>query len=108
MDAIQLLHARHSALKVGEPPPSTQAVRAMLEAAARVPDHGRLLPWRLILIDGDARCILGDVLGEALSRRNPLATEQALARERDKVRRAPLIITFIMEYPKMVSRQNLS
>ena len=92
MDALQLLHTRYSALKLGEPAPSPEAVRAMLESAARVPDHGRLLPWRLILIEGDARRSLGDVFAEAMSRRNPLANEQALAREREKVLRAPLII----------------
>ena len=60
MDAMELLHTRYSALKLGEPAPSAQAVRAMLESAARVPDHGRLLPWRLILVEGDARFSLGE------------------------------------------------
>ena len=92
MDAIQLLHTRYSALKLGEPAPSAKAVRALLESAAHVPDHGRLLPWRLILVEGDARLRLGDVLADALSRRNPLANAAALARERDKALRAPLII----------------
>jgi len=92
MDALELLRTRYSALKLGEPPPSAQAVHAMLESAARAPDHGRLQPWRLILIEGDARPGFGEVLAEALSRRNPLANEQALAREREKALRAPLII----------------
>jgi len=64
----------------------------MLEAAARAPDHGRLQPWRLILIEGDARRSFGEILAEALARRNPLAGEPALAREREKALRAPLII----------------
>jgi nitroreductase len=92
MDAMQLLHTRYSASKLGEPAPSAEAMRAILESAARVPDHGRLLPWRLILIEGDARLSFGDVLAESLSRRNPLANAQALAREREKAVRAPLII----------------
>ena len=92
MDAMHLLHTRYSALKLDEPAPSPEAVRAMLESAARVPDHGRLLPWRIILVEGDARLRLGEVLAEALSRRNPLANEQALARQREKALRAPLII----------------
>ena len=91
MDATELLRTRFSALKLGEPSPSAQAVQAMLESAARAPDHGRLQPWRLILIEGDARLDFGKVLAEALSRRNPLANEQALAREREKALRAPLI-----------------
>jgi nitroreductase len=46
----------------------------------------------LILIEGDARLDFGKILAEALSRRNSLANEQALAREREKALRAPLII----------------
>ena len=92
MDAMELLRTRVSALKLGEPAPSDQAVQAMLESAARAPDHGRLQPWRLILIEGDARLDFGKILAEALSRRNPLANEQALVREREKALRAPLII----------------
>jgi nitroreductase len=92
MDAMQLLHTRYSALKLAEPAPSAEAMRAMLESAAHVPDHGRLEPWRLILVEGDARLNLGEVLAESLLRRNPLANEQTLARERQKTTRAPLII----------------
>jgi len=92
MEAIELLRSRHSASKLGAPAPSAEAVEAMLEAAARAPDHGRLQPWRLILIEGDARRSFGEILAEALARRNPLAGERALAREREKALRAPLII----------------
>ena len=92
MDASELLRSRFSALKLGEPAPSARAVHAMLESAGRAPDHGRLQPWRLILIEGDARLDFGKILAGALSRRNPLADEQALAREREKALRAPLII----------------
>ena len=92
MDAIDLLRTRYSALKLGEPAPSAQAVRAMLESAARAPDHGRLQPWKLILIQGDARHALGELLAQALSRRIPFAGDEALGRERAKALRAPLII----------------
>ena len=70
MDAVELLLTRYSALKLGEPAPSAQAVQAMLESAARAPDHGRLQAWRLILIEGKARLGFGEVLAGALSRRN--------------------------------------
>jgi nitroreductase len=92
MDAMELLRTRFSALKLGEPAASAEAVQAMLESAGRAPDHGRLQPWRLILIEADARVDFGKVLAESLSRRNPIANEQALAREREKALRAPLII----------------
>jgi nitroreductase len=89
---MELLRTRYSALKLGGPSPSAQAVQAMLESAARAPDHGRLQPWRLILIEGDARLNFGEVLAEALARRNPLASDQALTREREKPLRPSLII----------------
>src|SRR5438132_6779168 len=92
MEAIELLRSRHSASKLGAPAPSAEAIEAMLEAAARAPDHGRLQPWRLILIEGDARRSFGAILAESLAGRNPLAGEAALAREREKALRAPLII----------------
>src|SRR5207237_5503042 len=89
------MHVRRgdsSAQTPGAPAPSAGAVAAMLEAAARAPDHGRLRPWRLIWIEGDARRSFGEILAESLARRNPLAAEPALAREREKALRAPLII----------------
>lgn len=73
-------------------PPSKEAIEAMLEAAAHAPDHGRLQPWRLILIEGDARRALGEILAESFARRNPVAGDEALAREREKALRAPLIV----------------
>ena len=109
---MELLRTRFSALKLGGPAPSAQAVQAMVESAARAPDHGRLQPWRLILIEGDARLDFGKVLAEALSRRNPLADEQALAREREKAVRAPLIIVVATRYDRSakipIAEQTLS
>jgi nitroreductase len=92
MDALTLLRTRHSASKLDEPAPPPEAVRAMLDAAARAPDHGQLQPWRLILIEGEARHAFGEALARGLSRRNPLVGDQALSREREKALRAPLII----------------
>jgi nitroreductase len=92
MEALELLRTRYSASKLVAPAPSAEAVEAMLEAAARAPDHGRLQPWGLILIEGDARRSFGEILAESLARRNPLAGELALAREREKALRAPLIV----------------
>ena len=92
MEAIELLRSRYSASRLGAPAPSVDAAEAMLGAAARGPGHGRLQPWRLILIEGDARRSFGEILAESLARRNPLASEPVLAREREKALRAPLII----------------
>lgn len=64
----------------------------MLRAAMRAPDHGRLRPWHFIVVDGAARAALGDVLAGALRLRDPDLTETALAKERAKPMRAPLLV----------------
>ena len=97
---MELLLTRYSAVKLGTPPPSKEAVEAMLKAAARAPDHGRLQPWRLILIEGDARRSLGEILAESLARRDPAAGDQVLAREREKALRSPLIIVVATRYDR--------
>jgi len=100
MEAMKVLRARYSALKLDGPTPPVEAVDAMLEAAGRAPDHGRLRPWRLILIEGAALLSFSDVLAASLARRNPLAGDQALAREREKALRAPLIIVVATRYDR--------
>ena len=95
MDAIDALTTRSSPLSLREPAPDRAALDTMLAAAVRAPDHGRLRPWRFIVIAGDARHKLGDVLAEALRRREPNAAEAVLAKERGKPLRAPLIVVVV-------------
>jgi nitroreductase len=92
MDALEALTTRASPLQLADPPPDRAALDAMLRAAVRAPDHGRLHPWRLVVIRGEARSELGEVLAAALKARDPNAPEAALAKERAKPLRAPLIV----------------
>jgi nitroreductase len=100
MEAMELFRTRYSASKLGSPAPSEEVIDAMLEAAARAPDHGRLQPWRLILIEGDARQSLGEIFAESLARRDPAAGDHVLTRERQKALRAPLIIVVVTRYDR--------
>ena len=54
-----------------EPGPSSDDLENILRAGMRVPDHGRLTPWRFIVIRGAAREKLGLILGEAFRKANP-------------------------------------
>ena len=58
----------------------------------RAPDHGRLRPWRFMIIEGDQRRKFGDMLAASALRRVPGLSDGDLQRERDKAMRAPLII----------------
>ncbi|MCC7079179.1 MAG: nitroreductase [Burkholderiales bacterium] len=92
MNAIEALHTRESAAKLQEPAPDEVALEAILKAAVRAPDHGRLRPWRFIAIRGEALRRFGEVLAEALQARSPAIAPDMLARERAKALRAPLVV----------------
>lgn len=92
MDALEALTTRASPPGLVEPAPDEAALDQMLRAAVRAPDHGRLHPWRFIVVAGPARSALGQVLADAMRQREPGTAEVALAKERSKPLRAPLIV----------------
>lgn len=74
------------------PGPSETELDAMLELAARVPDHGRLEPWRFIVYRDGEGAQIGEKL-EALSRRiRPDLAESEYERDAGRLRRAPIAI----------------
>lgn len=92
MQAIDALLKRRSAKALTEPAPDDGALELLLQCASRAPDHGRLRPWRFIVIRGVARERLGELMADQLRRKQPAASAEALQRERQKALRAPLII----------------
>ena len=92
MDAIEALTTRASPAALVAPAPDAATLQRILGAAMRAPDHGRLRPWRFIVVEGAARDAFGAVLADALLRREPAAGEATLAKERAKPLRAPLIV----------------
>jgi nitroreductase len=92
MDALAALTTRISPAALDVPGPSADALDTILKAAVAAPDHGRMQPWRFILIDGVAREKFGVLLAEALQRREPAAPVGKLDAERKKALRAPLIV----------------
>jgi nitroreductase len=92
MQAIDSLLERRSAKTLTDPAPDESALALLLECAARAPDHGRLRPWRFIVIRGAARERLGELMAEQLRRKLPAASAETLQRERQKALRAPLIV----------------
>jgi len=92
-DAIDLLLTRRSgsAKAMTGPGPNAEELNKILMAAARVPDHGKLFPWRFIIFEGDARARFGDVLAECLKATEPVNGER-LAMERGRFLRAPVVV----------------
>ena len=92
MDALDALNTRATAKTFGETAPDKDTLATVLQAAVRAPDHGRLRPWRFMLVEGNQRRKLGELLAASALRRVPGLSEGDLQRERDKAMRAPLII----------------
>jgi nitroreductase len=92
VDALELLLGRDSALRLEEPGPDEAALDTLFRSALRAPDHGRLRPWRFVLIAQQQREHFGAVMADALRAREPNASPESLARERQKALRAPVII----------------
>ncbi|MAL80505.1 MAG: nitroreductase [Sneathiella sp.] len=95
MDAIEALITRKSSARLTEPAPNAEEVKIIMQAAGRAPDHGRLRPWRFLVVEGEARQKLGGIFRDALQKRDPEASDAALEKESQKPLRAPMMIIVI-------------
>ena len=87
-----------------EPAPSDSEISTILTAASRVPDHGKLAPWRFILYRGDARERVGEELVRLAEQREGPLPEGRRQQELTRFSRAPLVIGVISspkEHPKI-------
>lgn len=96
-DALALLHRRHSppSRQLGEPAPDPATLTALLEAAIRVPDHGKLVPFRLITLRGEHKRRFGERLSARAIARNPELSEAKREKERLRYTFAPLVIIVV-------------
>ena len=94
---IELLSARRSvpARQMQGPAPSEEQLRTFLTIAARVPDHGKLAPWRFIVFSGEAREKAAQIIAAAFAADNPEADEKRLAAERERMTAAPLVVAVV-------------
>lgn len=94
MQAIDALLDRQSARRLQEPAPDPATLALLFESAVHAPDHGRLRPWRFVLIQESGRAALGELFADFLRRSRGAASvsEEDLARERQKAFRAPVVI----------------
>ncbi len=79
-----------------EPGPDAAQRRQLFDAAASAPDHGRILPWRLICVERAARPRLADAFEQALLERTPDADAQDRARARERAQHAPFLALAVL------------
>lgn len=77
------------------PGPDAETISAILRIGARVPDHGKLGPWRFVVLEGDNRANLGSAMANLLRTRDGLSDEQRLAQEEARFLRAPVVIAVV-------------
>jgi len=94
---IDLLLSRRSAppQTLQGPGPTEEELEILLRIASRVPDHGKLAPWRFIIFEGDGRRRAGALAAKLFAADNPGADEARLEGERGRFARAPLVVAVI-------------
>jgi len=97
MDALELLKTRKSVSSsfLAEPGPDEAALNEILAIASRVPDHGKLAPWRFILFEGEARARAGEALAALYREQHPEAEEKKIEEERTRLAHAPVVVAVV-------------
>lgn len=96
-DAVELLSTRRSckAVELTAPGPSAGEIDKLLTIACRVPDHGKLTPWRFIVFEGEARFAAGGAIAAAFCAKYPDAKPDQVEFERNRLAHAPLVIAVV-------------
>lgn len=95
--ALDLLLSRRSgsAKAMTGPGPSPEQLRQILACGARVPDHGKLAPWRFIVFEDEGRLRMGELLAQAVRETEPDASPERLTLEKNRFLRAPVVIGLV-------------
>lgn len=113
MSPLDALDRRRSvpARQLGEPGPDAAQLQQLLQSAIRVPDHGKLAPWRVLAVRGPARTQLGLALAGIHARNEPDVSPSVLDKDRERFNFAPLILVVIArieaEHPKVPAQEQL-
>jgi nitroreductase len=105
-ETIEFLKTRRSVKprEMGGPGPSPAELETILTIGARVPDHGKLAPWRFIVFENEARARAGELIAAAFARNRPDAAAADLEVEKNRLMEAPLVIgvvSTIKPHPKV-------
>lgn len=96
-DTLALLKQRRSVPPqfLAAPGPEGAQLDELLAIAARVPDHGKLVPWRFVVFEGAAREQAAEVVARVFRERNPQASDDQVEFERKRLLHAPVIVAVV-------------
>ncbi|HSC74927.1 MAG TPA: nitroreductase [Pseudomonadales bacterium] len=92
---LAALHSRVSVGELTEPAPSEQQRSAIFRAALRAPDHGQLRPWRFLLVEGEDRATIGNILADVEAQCYGVQTEAQRNKAAARLLRAPLVLLIV-------------
>jgi len=103
-DALDLILSRRSgsAKAMQGPGPDPDQLRRILAAGVRVPDHGKLAPWRFIIFEDEGRARMGAILAEIASSAPDISPER-LQQERTRFLRAPVVIGVVSRVREQIA-----
>ena len=99
MDVFEAIHNRHSQKKVKPDPVPRAMIEKLLDAAAQAPNHYKVRPWRFVVLTGNARRRLGEVMSASLRERQPDFPQEAFDKAQTTPLQAPVIIAVGVEKP---------
>jgi nitroreductase len=99
MDVFEAIYGRHSIKKVKPDPVPREMIEKMLDAAVQSPNHYKVRPWRFVVLTGEARHRLGDVMSSSLRERHPEFPEEAFDKAKATPLQAPVVIAVGVDKP---------
>jgi nitroreductase len=111
MELFEAIHNRQTQGKVKQDPLPREMIETLLSAAAQAPNHYKIRPWRFVVLTGEGRKKLGDVMAASQADRKPDLPQEAFDKTRGVPLRAPVLIAVAAEKPseeKVIEVENIS
>src|SRR5512141_189057 len=111
MELFEAIHSRHSQGKVKQDAISRKLIEKLLDAGAPAPNHYKVRPWRFVVLTGEARNKLGDVMSASQRDRRPDLPPETFDKTRTLPLRAPVLIAVGADKPseeKVLEVENIS
>jgi nitroreductase len=114
MTIFDIIQQRRSIGKMTDERPTRWQIERLLEAATHAPNHHHTQPWKFIVLAGDARAEVGEVMAASLEARledtSGEKTQALINKERNKLLRSPVVIVVASEppaLPKVLEIENI-
>ena len=111
MDVIGAIHGRLTISTLKQDALPREMIEKLLSAGAQAPNHHKVRPWRFVVLTGDGRKRLGDVMAASFADRNPAAPPEGLDKTRALPLRAPVVIAVGVDHPadaRIIEIENVS